>query len=167
MTDIRIGCGIDVHRFGREDRPLVVGGVIIPGAPGMIAHSDGDVLLHAVCDAILGALGLGDIGRHFPDDDTAWAGMDSRVFVRDVAGKMLEAGYRIGNLDATLVAERPRLARYLPAMIRCLADDLGAEPERINLKATTTEGMGFVGRGEGIAVQVVVLLRHPPERRLV
>jgi 2-C-methyl-D-erythritol 2,4-cyclodiphosphate synthase len=154
---MRIGCGFDAHRFGAE-RPLVLGGVVIPGAPGMIAHSDGDVLIHALCDALLGALGLGDIGRMFPDSDQAYAGIDSRILLRQVMERVRERGYAIGNVDATIIAQRPRLAPHVPAMIACLAEDMGADADRINIKATTTEGMGFTGRAEGIAANAVVLL---------
>jgi 2-C-methyl-D-erythritol 2,4-cyclodiphosphate synthase len=154
---MRIGCGFDAHRFGAE-RPLVLGGVVIPGAPGMIAHSDGDVLIHALCDALLGALGLGDIGRMFPDSDQAYAGIDSRILLRQVMERVRERGYAIGNVDATIIAQRPRLAPHIPAMIACLAEDMGADADRINIKATTTEGMGFTGRAEGIAANAVVLL---------
>src|SRR5690606_1317048 len=112
----------DAHRFGAE-RPLVLGGVVIPGAPGMIAHSDGDVLIHALCDALLGALGLGDIGRMFPDSDQAYAGIDSRILLRQVMERVRERGYAIGNVDATIIAQRPRLAPHIPAMIACLAED--------------------------------------------
>lgn len=160
---MRIGCGFDAHRFGGE-RSLVLGGVIVPDAPGMIAHSDGDVLLHALCDALLGALGLGDIGGMFPDSDPAYAGIDSRVLLRRVMERVRERGYEIGNVDATIIAQRPRLAPHLPAMIACLAEDLATDASRINLKATTTEGMGFTGRGEGIAVNTVVLLREAVRR---
>jgi 2-C-methyl-D-erythritol 2,4-cyclodiphosphate synthase len=154
---MRIGCGFDAHRFGAE-RPLVLGGVVIPGAPGMIAHSDGDVLLHALCDALLGALGLGDIGGMFPDNDQAYAGIDSRILLRRVMERVRGNGYAIGNVDATIIAQRPRLAPHIPAMAACLAQDMDTDASRINIKATTTEGMGFTGRGEGIAVNAVVLL---------
>lgn len=154
---MRIGCGFDAHRFGAE-RPLVLGGVAIPGAPGMIAHSDGDVLLHALCDALLGALGLGDIGGMFPDNDQAYAGIDSRILLRRVMERVRGNGYAIGNVDATIIAQRPRLAPHIPAMAACLAQDMDTDASRINIKATTTEGMGFTGRGEGIAVNAVVLL---------
>jgi 2-C-methyl-D-erythritol 2,4-cyclodiphosphate synthase len=154
---MRIGCGFDAHRFGAE-RPLVLGGVVIPGAPGMIAHSDGDVLLHALCDALLGALGLGDIGGMFPDNDQAYAGIDSRILLRRVMERVRENGYAIGNVDATIIAQRPRLAPHIPSMAACLAHDMDTDASRINIKATTTEGMGFTGRGEGIAVNAVVLL---------
>ncbi|MDX9740135.1 MAG: 2-C-methyl-D-erythritol 2,4-cyclodiphosphate synthase [Gammaproteobacteria bacterium] len=154
---MRIGCGFDAHRFGAE-RPLVLGGVIVPDAPGMIAHSDGDVLIHALCDALLGALGLGDIGGMFPDSDQAYAGIDSRILLRRVMERVRAGGYGIGNVDATIIAQRPRLSAHIPAMVACLAQDMDTETNRINLKATTTEGMGFTGRGEGIAVNAVVLL---------
>lgn len=156
---MRIGCGFDAHRFG-PGRPLVLGGVTIPHDQGMIAHSDGDVLIHALCDALLGAAGLGDIGRIFPDSDAAYAGIDSRVLLRRVAEMVRERGYSVGNADITVIAQRPRLAPHVAAMTLCLAEDLAIEPERINIKATTTEGMGFTGRGEGIAAYAVVLLEQ-------
>ena len=154
---MRIGCGFDAHRFG-GDRPLVLGGVTIPGSPGVLAHSDGDVLIHALCDALLGAAALGDIGRVFPDSDAAYAGIDSRVLLRRVVAMVAERGFRIVNVDVTVIAQRPRLAPHIEAMTQCLASDLGIDSGQLNLKATTTEGMGFTGRGEGIAAQVVTLL---------
>ncbi|WP_205599150.1 2-C-methyl-D-erythritol 2,4-cyclodiphosphate synthase [Halomonas faecis] len=154
---LRIGHGFDVHRFGDGDH-LMIGGVAVPFAHGFVAHSDGDVLLHAVCDALLGACALGDIGRHFPDTDPAWAGADSRVLLRRVVALVREAGYRVGNLDATVIAQAPKLAAYIVAMQECLADDLGVGQEAVNVKATTSERLGFTGRGEGIAAEAVVLL---------
>lgn len=154
---MRIGCGFDAHRFG-TGRPLMLGGVRIPHDEGLIAHSDGDVLIHALCDGLLGAAALGDIGRIFPDSDAAWAGIDSRVLLRRVVELVREGGYGIGNADTTVIAQRPRLAPHIESMTRCLAEDLGIDPRQVNVKATTTEGMGFTGRGEGIAAYAVVLL---------
>ena len=152
-----IGQGVDAHRF-TPGRPLVLGGVQVEHDQGLEAHSDGDVAIHALCDALLGAAGLGDIGRHFPDTDPSYAGIDSRVLLRDVVDSLRGRGLAVGNADITIVAQRPRLAAYLPAMSRVLAQDLRCEPERVNVKATTTERMGFTGRGEGIAALAVVLL---------
>jgi len=154
---MRIGHGFDVHRFGEGDH-LMIGGVAIPFEQGFIAHSDGDVLLHAVCDALLGACALGDIGRHFPDTDPAWAGADSRELLRRVVALVHEAGYRVGNVDATLIAQRPKMAPHVDAMAVHLADDLGIARGAVNVKATTTERLGFAGRGEGIAAEAVSLL---------
>jgi len=154
---MRIGHGFDVHRFGEGDH-LMIGGVAVPFTHGFIAHSDGDVLLHAVCDALLGACALGDIGRHFPDTDPAWAGADSRDLLRRVARFVEEAGYRVVNLDATLMAQAPKMAPHVAAMAGHIAADLGVAPDAVNVKATTTERLGFTGRGEGIAAEAVVLL---------
>ncbi|QFY90877.1 2-C-methyl-D-erythritol 2,4-cyclodiphosphate synthase [Magnetovirga frankeli] len=154
---MRIGQGIDAHRF-TNGRKLILGGVEIPHEQGMEAHSDGDVLLHALCDALLGAAGLGDIGRHFPDSDARFRNIDSRLLLRDVMAQLQQQGLRLHNADLTLVAQRPRLAAYIPAMISNIAADLQVETAAINLKATTTERMGFTGRGEGIAAFAVVLL---------
>ena len=158
---MRIGQGYDAHRF-EKGKPLVLGGVAIPHDEGLKAHSDGDVLIHALCDALLGAAGLGDIGRHFPDNDQSYAGIDSRVLLRRVRGLLQERGWGIGNVDLTAVAQRPRLAPYIESMQQALADDLGIEPRQVNVKATTTEGMGFTGRGEGIAAHAVALLTELP-----
>lgn len=155
---MRIGHGYDVHRFGPGDA-LVLGGVRIPYEQGLIAHSDGDVVVHAVCDALLGALGRGDIGQHFPDTDTANAGIDSRLLLRQVARWMAEAGWSLGNLDVTIIAQAPRMAPHIGGMRENLADDLAAAVEQVNVKATTTETLGFTGRREGIAVHAVVLLQ--------
>lgn len=155
---MRIGHGYDVHRFGPGDA-LVLGGVTIPHDRGLVAHSDGDVLIHAVCDALLGALGEGDIGRHFPDTDPANAGIDSRLLLRRVVGLMHGAGWVLGNLDATVIAQAPRMAPYIAAMRDNLAADLAAAVAQVNVKATTTETLGFTGRREGIAVHAVVLLQ--------
>lgn len=154
---MRIGHGFDVHRFGDGDA-VVLGGVRIPHDRGLLAHSDGDVLIHAVCDALLGALGEGDIGRHFPDTDPAHAGVDSRLLLRRVVALVHAAGWRLGNLDSTLVAQAPRMAPHIPAMRENLAADLAVPAAAVNVKATTTEGLGFTGRGEGIAAHAVVLL---------
>ncbi|MBS9402877.1 2-C-methyl-D-erythritol 2,4-cyclodiphosphate synthase [Halomonas sp. TRM85114] len=160
---IRIGHGFDVHRFGEGDR-LMIGGVALPFEHGFVAHSDGDVLLHAVCDALLGACALGDIGHHFPDTDPAWAGADSRMLLRRVMERVKVAGYRLGNLDATVIAQAPKMAPHIAAMVANLATDLDVEKGAVNVKATTTERLGFTGRGEGIAAEaVVLLLRHDTE----
>lgn len=152
-----IGQGIDVHRFA-PDRRLVLAGVEIPHALGLEAHSDGDVVLHALCDALLGAAGLGDIGHHFPDSDAAFKDIDSRVLLRRVMGSLGERDLRVHNADLTIVAQAPKLAPHLAAMRACVAADLGCPPARVNLKATTSERLGFTGRGEGIAAFAVVLL---------
>jgi 2-C-methyl-D-erythritol 2,4-cyclodiphosphate synthase len=155
---MRIGCGFDAHRFG-ADRPLVLGGVTVPNSEGLAAHSDGDVVIHALCDALLGAAGLGDIGRHFSDQDEGFAGIDSRILLRGVMGLLREKGLSVVNADLTVIAQRPRMAPYIDAMVQNLAADLAVAPTEVNVKATTTEHMGFTGRGEGIAAQAVVLLR--------
>ena len=154
---MRIGCGYDAHRFA-PDRPLVIGGVEIPYELGLLAHSDGDVLIHALCDALLGAAGLGDIGRHFPDSSAEFAGIDSRVLLRRVLEQLRQRGHSIVNVDATLIAQKPKFAPYIDSMTAILAADLGLPIDRVNVKATTTEGMGFTGRAEGIAAYAVVLL---------
>lgn len=157
MTMLRIGQGFDVHAFGPGDF-VVLGGVRIPHHQGLVAHSDGDVLLHALCDALLGAAALGDIGRHFPDSEARWRGADSRVLLRQVRVLVAEQGYRVVNVDSTVIAQRPRLAPHIPAMVECIAADLEVSQGAVNVKATTTERLGFTGRGEGIAAQAVVLL---------
>lgn len=159
----RIGHGYDVHRFGEGDH-IVLGGVSIAHQHGFIAHSDGDVLLHALCDALLGAAALGDIGRHFPDTSDEFAGIDSRVLLRRVRALVSETGYGIGNVDATIVAQAPKLAPHLPAMISNIAADLELETGQVNIKATTTERLGFAGREEGIAAHAVVLLEQERSR---
>jgi 2-C-methyl-D-erythritol 2,4-cyclodiphosphate synthase len=156
---MRIGHGFDVHAFCAGDH-VMIGGVRIPHGRAVRAHSDGDVLLHALCDALLGAAGLGDIGRHFPDSDPAFKGADSRELLRRVVAQLAEAGLRVVNVDATVLAQTPRLAPHIPAMQRNIADDLGLAPGAVNVKATTTEKLGFVGREEGLAAEAVVLLRH-------
>ncbi|UZR28255.1 2-C-methyl-D-erythritol 2,4-cyclodiphosphate synthase [Methylococcus mesophilus] len=153
----RIGQGYDAHRFKEGDH-VVLCGVKIPFDRGFAAHSDGDVALHALCDALLGAAALGDIGRHFPDTDTRYKGIDSRLLLREVRQKVAEQGYSIGNLDVTVVAQAPRLAAHIQAMRENVAQDLEIPIGCINVKATTTEGMGFEGRGEGISAHAVALL---------
>ena len=157
MTNIRIGNGFDVHALV-AGRPLVLGGVAIPHGRGLAGHSDADVLLHAVCDAMLGALALGDIGMHFPDTDARWKDADSRVLLRQVAALASARGWRIGNLDVTVIAEAPKLAPHVPAMRANLAADLACGIGEVSVKATTTERLGFAGRGEGIAALATVLL---------
>lgn len=154
---IRIGHGYDVHAFG-EGEFIVLGGETIAHDYGLVAHSDGDVVLHALSDAILGALGLGDIGRHFPDNDPALKGVDSRVLLRKVVHHMRDQGFDIGNVDITIVAQRPKLADYVEMMRSNIAQDLQTAPSSCNVKATTTEKLGFAGREEGIAVHAVALL---------
>ncbi|NOY12809.1 MAG: 2-C-methyl-D-erythritol 2,4-cyclodiphosphate synthase [Deltaproteobacteria bacterium] len=154
---MRIGHGYDVHRLVR-DRALILGGVKIDYQLGLLGHSDADVLLHAVCDAILGALGLGDIGKHFPDSSAEFSGIDSRKLLREVIAKASQAGYQIGNLDSTLICQQPKLAAAIPLMVERIAADCRVECGRINVKATTTEELGFAGRSEGIAAHAVVLL---------
>lgn len=155
---MRIGHGYDVHRLV-SDRELILGGVKIDYHYGLLGHSDADVLLHAICDAILGALGLGDIGKHFPDSSAEFAGIDSRKLLRDVIGKAQAGGYVIGNLDSTIICQQPKLAAHIPLMAQRIAEDCQVGIERINVKATTTENLGFAGRSEGIAAEAVVLLQ--------
>lgn len=155
---MRIGQGFDVHKFGAGDK-ILLGGVVIPHDRGLVAHSDGDVLLHAVCDALLGAAGLGDIGQHFPDTDPQYKNADSRALLRMVTAKIRAAGWQLANCDSTLIAQKPRLMRYLPDMERNIAEDTGIDSHSVNVKATTTEQLGFTGREEGIAAQAVVLLQ--------
>ena len=154
---MRIGHGFDAHRFGDGDF-VVIGGVRIDHERGLEAHSDGDVLIHAICDAMLGAAGLGDIGRHFPDSDAQYRDIDSRILLRQVRDTLAERGWRVENLDATLVAQAPRMGPHIDQMLANLAQDTGVSRDRVNVKATTTERMGFTGRGEGIAAHAVVLL---------
>lgn len=156
---MRIGHGYDVHRL-TPGRALVLGGVRVPCEKGLLGHSDADVLLHAVCDALLGAAALGDIGRHFPDSDPAYAGIDSRVLLRHCAQLVRQAGYTVENIDATLLAQRPKLAPYLPEMVQNIAADCGIAAGQVNVKATTEEGLGFTGSGEGMAAHAVCLLRE-------
>jgi 2-C-methyl-D-erythritol 2,4-cyclodiphosphate synthase len=154
---IRIGQGFDVHQLG-ENRPLIIGGVTIPYEKGLIGHSDADVLLHTISDAILGALALGDIGRHFPDTDPKYKGADSAELLKIVWNLAKEKGYRLGNADATIIAQKPKMAPYIPQMRERIAELLETEIDRVNVKATTTEKLGFTGREEGIAAMAVVCL---------
>ncbi|HGS5219313.1 TPA: 2-C-methyl-D-erythritol 2,4-cyclodiphosphate synthase [Vibrio cholerae] len=154
---IRIGHGFDVHRFGGEG-PIIIGGVKIPYEQGLIAHSDGDVALHALSDALLGAIAAGDIGRHFPDTDDKWKGADSRELLKDVYRRVKAQGYVLGNADVTIIAQAPKMAPYIQAMCAAIAEDLENDLGNINVKATTTEKLGFTGRKEGIACEAVVLL---------
>ena len=154
---MRIGQGFDVHAFA-AGRKLVIGGVTVPHDKGLAGHSDADVLLHAICDALLGAAGLGDIGGHFPDSDQQYADIDSRMLLREVGRKLAARQLRVGNIDATVAPEAPKLAQHIPRMIGNIAADLGVAPARGSVKATTTEQLGFVGRGEGIAALAVALL---------
>jgi 2-C-methyl-D-erythritol 2,4-cyclodiphosphate synthase len=157
---MRIGQGFDVHRL-ESGRRLVIGGVEIAFDRGLAGHSDADVLLHAITDALLGAAGLGDIGRHFPDTDPALKDADSRVLLRQAAASVRAAGFEVGNVDATIVAQAPRMAPHIPAMRANIAADLGIAPERVNVKAKTTERLGAIGRGEGISAEAVALLEGP------
>ena len=157
MSDIRIGHGFDVHAFGEGDH-VVLGGVRIPHARGLVAHSDGDVVIHALCDALLGALAAGDIGHHFPPSDARWKNADSRAFLRHCEAMLRERGWKLGNADITVVCERPKIGPHAAAMQANLAEDLRVPGNAISVKATTTETLGFTGRGEGIAAQAVCLL---------
>lgn len=156
---MRVGQGFDAHAFV-EGRRLVLGGVTIPHARGLAGHSDADVLLHAICDALLGAAALGDIGRHFPDSDAQYKDADSRALLRAVAAKLAARGLRAANVDATVVAQAPRLAPHVPQMVANIAADLGLARDRVNVKATTTERLGFAGREEGIAALAVALVEE-------
>lgn len=156
-VDLRVGQGFDAHRFGPGDR-VVIGGVAIPHTRGIVAHSDGDVLIHAICDALLGAVALGDIGQHFPDTDSAFCGIDSQILLRRTCALVQASAWQLVNLDATVMAQAPRLSPHIPQMCDTLAAILTVDANRVNIKATTTERMGFTGRGEGIAAQAVVLL---------
>ena len=155
---IRVGHGYDVHALV-EGRDLILGGVKIPHHKGLQGHSDADVLIHAICDALLGAAALGDIGRHFPDADAQFKNIDSRILLRHVCEMLEDNGYGVGNVDATIIAQAPKLAGYIPKMVEYLADDLRVDQNQINIKATTTEKLGFIGREEGIAVEAVALIR--------
>lgn len=154
---MRIGHGFDVHAFGPGDH-VTIGGVAIPHSQGVIAHSDGDVALHALCDAMLGAAALGDLGGMFPDTDPQWSGADSRELLRKVVAKLAQAGWRVGNADLTVIAQLPRLTPHVAEMRARIAADLGVSGSQVNIKATTTERLGFTGRGEGLAAHAVVLL---------
>lgn len=159
---MRIGQGFDVHALV-TGRKLVIGGVHIPYERGLAGHSDADVLLHAVCDALIGAAGLGDIGKHFPDTDPRYRGADSRELLRVVVGRLQALGYELVNLDATIIAQAPKMAPHIPAMRANIAADLAAAEDCINIKAKTAEKLGFIGRGEGIVAEVVVLIRRGPQ----
>lgn len=154
---MRIGHGYDVHKFGGEG-PLILGGVSIPYKQGFIAHSDGDVAIHALCDALLGALCLADIGNHFPDTDGQYKDISSRILLRHVVSLMTEKGFQLGNADITIIAQTPKMAPHLKAMRQCLSEDMQTDINHVNVKATTTETLGFTGRKEGISVHAVVLL---------
>jgi 2-C-methyl-D-erythritol 2,4-cyclodiphosphate synthase len=154
---MRIGHGFDVHAFGPGEF-ITMGGVRIPHTHGLIAHSDGDVLLHALCDALLGAAGLGDIGQHFPDSSAEFKGINSRILLRRVAALLQKQDLTVGNADATIIAQAPRMAPHISAMRENIAADLAITPDQINVKATTTERLGYIGRGEGIAVHAMALL---------
>lgn len=157
LNMIRIGQGFDVHQLA-EGRPCIIGGVTIPFEKGLLGHSDADVLLHAIADAVLGALALGDIGKHFPDTDEAYKDADSLKLLKRVWEMARERGYRLGNLDATIIAQRPKMLPHIPQMVEIIAGALEGDASQVNVKATTTEHLGFAGRGEGIAAQVVVCL---------
>ena len=156
---MRVGQGFDVHALVMG-RKLIIGGVTIPFDKGLDGHSDADVLLHAITDALLGAAGLGDIGRHFPDSDPKYQGADSRVLLREAANKVREAGYAVVNVDCTIIAQAPKMAPHIPEMVKRIAADIGILASQINVKAKTTERLGFTGRGEGIAAEAVALLDH-------
>jgi len=159
MTTFRLGHGFDVHQLV-AGRALIVGGVKIDYERGLLGHSDADVLLHAICDALLGAAGMGDIGKHFPDSDGRFKDIDSRELLRMVAAKIIAAGFSVGNIDATIIAQAPQMAPHIAAMVSNIAADLGINASQVNVKATTTEKLGFTGRGEGIAAEAVCLLRR-------
>ena len=157
MTTFRVGHGVDVHQLVLG-RALIIGGVKIDYARGLLGHSDADVLLHAISDARLGAAGLGDIGKHFPDSDEKFKGIDSRELLRNIAAKINAKGFTVGNVDATVIAQAPKMAPHIPAMVANIAADLGVDASQVNVKATTTEKLGFTGRGEGIAAEAMCLL---------
>ena len=154
---IRVGQGSDIHALA-VGRKLIIGGVEIPNERGLLGHSDADVLLHAITDALLGAAGLGDIGRHFPDTDERYRGVDSRVLLRAVREMLCERGWRIINVDSTINAQRPKMAPHIPTMVSCIASDLGVSPDYVNIKAKTGERLGFVGREEGISCDAIALI---------
>lgn len=155
---VRIGHGFDVHKFGNQG-PVIIGGVAIPYEQGLIAHSDGDVALHAVCDALLGAIACGDIGRHFPDTDDKWKGANSVDLLKDVYARVVQKGYQLGNLDVTIMAQAPKMAPHIDAMRAVIAKALQTDIDNVNVKATTTEKLGFTGRKEGIACAAVVIIQ--------
>lgn len=157
MNNFRIGQGFDVHQFS-EDRDLFIGGVKIPFEKGLLGHSDADVLLHAICDAMLGALALGDIGIHFPDTDQSYKNIDSKILLNNVYTLIKSKGYEIGNIDSTLLLQRPKISSFIPKMIEVISNLLGIDKEQVSIKATTTEKLGFVGREEGVAAMATVLL---------
>jgi len=157
LPPFRIGQGYDCHALV-AGRKLIIGGVDIPHKTGLLGHSDADVLLHAITDAIFGSAALGDIGRHFPDTDPRFSGADSRVLLREAAKRLREAGYDIGNLDATIIAQAPKMAPHIPSMVRHIAEDLGVDISQVNIKAKTNEKLGYLGREEGIAAEAVVLV---------
>jgi 2-C-methyl-D-erythritol 2,4-cyclodiphosphate synthase len=159
MANLRIGQGYDAHRL-ISDRPLILGGVEVPHTLGLAGHSDADVLIHAIGDALLGAVAAGDLGRHFPDSDPAYNGISSLILLARIVAVVHARGYRVGNVDATVVAQAPKLAPHIPGMIAVLAPVLQIQPAALNIKATTTEGMGFTGQGEGIAAYAVVLVEE-------
>lgn len=154
---MRIGQGFDVHRLV-AGRPFILGGVTIPYEYGLLGHSDADVLIHAIMDALLGTIGAGDIGGHFPDSDPKFSGVESSLLLKQVVARVTKAGFKVVNLDATIIAERPKLAKFIPEMRRNIALIIGIEAELVNIKATTTEGLGYTGRGEGIGAMAVVLV---------
>ncbi|MBQ4118845.1 MAG: 2-C-methyl-D-erythritol 2,4-cyclodiphosphate synthase [Clostridia bacterium] len=154
---IRIGHGYDVHKFA-ENRKCIIGGVEIPCDRGLLGHSDADVLLHAVCDALLGAAALGDIGKHFPDNDNAYLGIDSRILLRKTVALLASKGFKIGNIDATIIAQKPKMAKYIDAMRQNIADDCQIDDSFVNVKATTEEGLGFTGALEGISAHAVCII---------
>ena len=159
---MRVGMGYDVHKL-TEGRKLILGGVDIPWEKGLLGHSDADVLIHAVMDALLGAAALGDIGKHFPDTDPAYKGISSIKLLVHVAGLLRENGYEVGNIDATVIAQKPKMAPHIPQMRRNMAEALGISESKLNIKATTEEGLGFTGRGEGIASQAISLQKNRTE----
>jgi len=159
QEDFRIGTGYDVHRLA-EERALWLGGVQIPFAKGCVAHSDGDVLLHALCDALLGALALGDIGAHFPDTDAQYKNIGSLILLKRVYDLVIQKGFRLVNMDVTILLQEPKIMPYVVDMRNQIAQTLGVEIEAVSIKATTTEGLGFIGQGEGVAAQAVVMLKH-------
>ncbi len=154
---IRIGHGYDVHKFA-ENRKCIIGGVEIPYEKGLLGHSDADVLLHAVCDALLGAAGLGDIGKHFPDNDNRFLNIDSRILIKKTVELLKEKGYSVGNIDATIIAQKPKMAEYISKMRENIAEDCGVSADKINVKATTEEGLGFTGNLEGISAHAVCII---------